>query len=148
MTRGGERERGSLSLEAALLTPALVLVLVLGIVFGRIAHAGGFVDNAARDAARAASLERDATSARIAAAKVAGDDLSGQNLRCLTWSLAITTAGFSAALGAPASTTAVVTCTVRLSDIGMPGLPGTKTLRSQFTSPLDAYRQRPSQGLA
>ncbi|MFE4663800.1 hypothetical protein ACFRI7_03110 [Streptomyces sp. NPDC056716] len=56
--------------------------------------------------------------------------------------MSISTGGFSAAIGEPASTTATVTCTVRLSDIGLPGLPGSKTLTSSFTSSIDSYRQR------
>jgi hypothetical protein len=35
-----------------------------------------------------------------------------------------------------------VTCTVRLADLLVPGLPGSRTLTSTFVSPLDPYRSR------
>ncbi len=68
--------------------------------------------------------------------------LNQQGLQCTSTSVSVSTAGFSAQIGEPASTTATVTCTVRLSDIGLPGLPGTKTMTSSFTSSIDSYRQR------
>ena len=42
-------------------------------------------------------------------------------------------------LGPPAVTVAVA-CTVDLSDIGVAGLPGSRTLRDTATSPLDPAR--------
>jgi hypothetical protein len=37
---------------------------------------------------------------------------------------------------------ATVTCTVSLSDLLVPGLPGSRTLTATFTSPLDPFRER------
>ncbi|MEU2514518.1 TadE/TadG family type IV pilus assembly protein [Streptomyces syringium] len=139
---GTRRDNGALSLEAMILLPLLILVLCLIIAFGRIQASGNAVDSAARNAARAASLERSAGAARSAGERVAQDFLSQQGLPCVSVSTSISTGGFSARLGDPSTTTATVSCTVRLSDIGMPGLPGSKTLRANFTSPIDAYRQR------
>ncbi|TGB15519.1 TadE/TadG family type IV pilus assembly protein [Streptomyces sp. MZ04] len=136
------QDRGSLSLEAMILLPVLLLVLLLIIAFGRISSSGNAVDTAARNAARAASLERTAGSARTAGEGVARQVLSEQGLSCTGTSVAVSTAGFAAELGEPASTTVTVQCTVRLSDIGLPGIPGSKTLKSDFTSPIDSYRQR------
>ena len=51
-------------------------------------------------------------------------------------------AAFGIPLGAPASVTAVVRCTVSLSDLLVPGLPGSVHLKYRFTSPLDPYRGR------
>jgi len=52
-------------------------------------------------------------------------------------------AGLAVALSLPlAHVSASVTCVVRLSDLLVPGLPGSKTLRASFTSPLDPYRSR------
>jgi Flp pilus assembly protein TadG len=135
-------ERGALSLEAMILLPALILVLLLIVAFGRIQSSANAVDSAARNAARAASLERDGSSARTAGTTVAQDFLAGQGLHCTATSIDITTAGFSAALGQAATTTATVTCTVPLSDLAVPGLPGSKTMTSRFTSPIDSYRAR------
>ncbi|MFI1259159.1 TadE/TadG family type IV pilus assembly protein [Streptomyces netropsis] len=142
MRARASRDEGALSLEAMILLPLLILVLCLIVAFGRIQASGNAVDTAARNAARAASLERSAGSARAAGERVAQDVLSQQGLPCTAVSTSISTGGFAARLGDPSTTTATVSCTVRLSDIGMPGLPGSKTIRANFTSPIDAYRQR------
>jgi Flp pilus assembly protein TadG len=135
-------DRGALSLEAAILFPLIIMVLLLVVAFGRIGSANNAVDTAARNAARAASLERSGGNASSAGSEVARSVLGQQGLECTSTSIAISTGGFSAGIGEPASTTATVTCTVRLSDIGLPGLPGSKTLTSSFTSSIDSYRQR------
>lgn len=135
-------DRGALSLEAIILTPALILVLLLVLAFGRISSAGNAVDTAARNAARAASLERTGAAASSSGEQMARDVLSRQGLNCTSTSVAVSTDGFSLPLGEPASTTATVRCTVRLSDIGLPGLPGAKTMTSSFTSSIDSHRQR------
>ena len=41
-----------------------------------------------------------------------------------------------------ASVTATVTCVVNLSDVAVPGLPGTRTITATMSSPLDTYRER------
>jgi hypothetical protein len=45
-------------------------------------------------------------------------------------------------VGTPASVTATVTCVVNLSDVAIPGLPGTRTITATMSSPLDTYRER------
>ncbi|MFF8535934.1 TadE/TadG family type IV pilus assembly protein [Streptomyces sp. NPDC015532] len=135
-------DRGALSLEAVILFPVLILVLLLVIAFGRIGSAGNAVDTAARNAARAASLERTGGAASSAGSQMARSVLDQQGLQCTSTSISVSTGGFSAQIGEPASTTATVTCVVRLSDIGLPGLPGSKILTSSFTSSIDSYRQR------
>ncbi|WP_312846362.1 TadE/TadG family type IV pilus assembly protein [Streptomyces sp. WAC02707] len=142
MTRRLRDDRGALSLEAVILFPVLILVLLLVVAFGRIGSADNAVDTAARNAARAASLERSGGAASSAGSQVARSVLGQQGLECTSTSISISTGGFAARIGEPASTTATVTCTVRLSDIGLPGLPGAKTLSSSFTSSIDSYRQR------
>jgi hypothetical protein len=54
--------------------------------------------------------------------------------------VSVDTSGFAAPPGAPALVTVVVSCTVDLSDIGVAGLPGSRTLRDTATSPLDPAR--------
>ncbi|MFE0774311.1 TadE/TadG family type IV pilus assembly protein [Streptomyces sp. NPDC058861] len=142
ITRRLRDDRGALSLEAVILFPVLILVLLLVVAFGRIGSADNAVDTAARNAARAASLERSGGAASSAGSQVARSVLGQQGLECTSTSISISTGGFAARIGEPASTTATVTCTVRLSDIGLPGLPGAKTLSSSFTSSIDSYRQR------
>ncbi|WP_328373182.1 pilus assembly protein (plasmid) [Streptomyces sp. NBC_00445] len=142
LRRSLARDDGALSLEAMILAPVLIMVLLLIIAFGRVQASGNAVDIAARNAARAASLERSEATARRAGTADARAGLRSQGLSCTAVSVEITTDAFSAPLGTPAATTATVRCTVPLSDIGLPGLPGSKTLTSSFTSSIDSYRQR------
>ena len=135
-------DRGSASLELAILGPALLLLLGLVIAAGRIAVSGGAIEAAARDAARQASIARDPATAAAGARAAAADTLAEQDLRCASLTVRVDTAGFTAPVGTPAQVTARVSCVVALADLAVPGLPGTKTLRASFASPLDSYRER------
>ncbi|MFG2437866.1 TadE/TadG family type IV pilus assembly protein [Streptomyces sp. NPDC048508] len=140
---GCERDRGSYALETAVLAPVLIAVLGLMIAFGRVTDAEGAVDSAAHAAARAASLERDAGTAQARAQDAVTRSLNGQGITCHTSEVAIDTSGYATDLGEPATVTARVSCTAGLTDIAIPGLPGSKTLTASWTSPIDAYRARP-----
>jgi hypothetical protein len=111
------------------------------IAAGRIAVAGGSVEAAARDAARYASIARDATSARSAALIGARETLAQEGLKCVP-TVSVDTGGFSRPVGTPAAVSATVTCVVRLEDVALPGIPGSKELTSRFVSPLDPFRAR------
>ena len=138
------REHGGLSLELALLAPVLFMVLALVIAAGRIYLSGSTVDNAARDAARAASLQSSAPAAQATAEQVADSTLAAEGIHCTSTNVTVPTAGFNAPLGQPASVTVTVQCQVDLSSIGLPGMPGSKLLTGTFTSSLDPYRVRAS----
>ncbi|WP_316784361.1 TadE/TadG family type IV pilus assembly protein [Streptomyces sasae] len=141
-TRRTHRDRGSAALETAVIAPGIIALLCLMIAFGRVTDADGAVDAAAHAAARAASLERDAGSAQTQARAAAQDSLNGDGITCQSTDVAVDTSGYSLDVGQAATVTATVSCTARLSDIGLPGLPGAKTLTAQFTSPIDTYRGR------
>ncbi|GGB91498.1 TadE/TadG family type IV pilus assembly protein [Cellulomonas carbonis] len=135
-------DAGSATLEVAILTPALLLLLALVVFAGRVQVAAGAVEHAAAVAAREASLTRTAGAARTAATTAATIDLDGQDLRCATSTVTVDTAGFARPLGSGSHVTATVTCTVSIADLAIPGLPGTRTLTATATSPLDRYRAR------
>ena len=137
-----QRDRGALSLELAILGPVLILILLLMASAGRIYLADSGVNDAARDAARAASLQRDPATAQAAAAAIADQTLAAQGLHCQSTDVTIPTSGFTTPLGEPASVTVTVHCRVNLSDIAIPGMPGSKVLTGSFTSSIDQYRQR------
>ncbi|WP_042424521.1 TadE/TadG family type IV pilus assembly protein [Streptacidiphilus anmyonensis] len=134
-------EHGALSLEMAILAPVLLLVFGLMALAGRVYLAGSTVANAARDAARAASLQNSPGGARQAALQVATQSLTSQGIHCVNTDVTVPTAGFTAPLGQPAAVTVTVTCQVQLAGL-FPGVPGTKTLRGSFTCSIDQYRQR------
>ena len=48
----------------------------------------------------------------------------------------------SVPVGLPAHVTAMVWCRVPLSDLLVPGMPGSRLLSYRFTSPLDPFRER------
>ena len=88
------RERGSVSVELALLAPALVLLLSFDVLAGRVQIAEGAVHEAARAAAREASLARDAATAAALAGAQAERTLAAQDLRCQRITVDVDTAGF------------------------------------------------------
>jgi len=135
-------ERGSSSLELVVIAPAMVLLLAFAVFCGRSVIADNAVEEAARAAARAASIAVDATSAQQAAQTGAEQTLSRQDLRCASLSVSVDTSGFGAPIGVPAAVRVDVSCVVDMSDLLMPGLPGTKTVSAEFSSPIDAHRER------
>jgi Flp pilus assembly protein TadG len=139
--RKGEREAGNAALELVVLAPVLLFLLGLVIAAGRTSVAQGSVAAAARDAARQASISLTPAAAQAAALSSATAALSQDGLDCDPL-VTVDTSQFSVPVGEPASVTATVTCTVSLSDLLVPGLPGSKTLTATFTSPLDPYRER------
>ncbi|MFD9634778.1 pilus assembly protein, partial [Streptomyces violascens] len=66
----------------------------------------------------------------------------GDGITCRISTVNVDTAGYAQQVGTDATVTASISCVASLSDIGLPGLPGSKTLRSSWTSPLDTYRGR------
>ena len=141
--RRARRERGSATVELALIAPALLAVFALAVLAGRVVLAGGAVEQAASAGARAASLARDPATAHTAAATAVTDSLDGQHLQCATLTVDVDTAGFAVPLGAPAQVAVTVTCRVRLSDLTLPGVPlGARAETSRAGSPLDPFRAR------
>ncbi|MEV6373960.1 TadE/TadG family type IV pilus assembly protein [Micromonospora musae] len=154
VTRDGRR--GSVSIEVAVLAPAFIALIVLAGVTGRNAVAAEALEAAAHDAARAASISRDAETARAGARDAARRQLDWRGLACtgaprLTFTGSVggrsTTfnAAFSSRAGQEASVTVQVSCTVSYEDLHLsvlPGMPAGDAISVSFTSPLDRYRSR------
>jgi hypothetical protein len=136
------RDRGSATLELAILTPGVLILLGLAIVAGRITVAGAAVEQASAAAAREASLARTPIDARAAAIRVATTSLSDRNVRCAGVHVTVDTTGFASRVGSPAQVEATVRCTVPLAALAVPGVPGSRTLTASTTSVLDRYRSR------
>jgi Flp pilus assembly protein TadG len=136
-------ERGNAALELVILAPVIVLLIGMVVAAGRTTIAQGSVDAAARDAARQASIARSPADALTAAQDSATATLAGENLDCTpTIEMPGLDQAFATPVGQPASVTAIVSCTVSLSDLLVPGLPGSKLLTGTFTSPIDPFRGR------
>ncbi len=136
------RERGSAAIEAVIGIPAFGLFLVLIILGGRVTIAHQAVESAAAAAARAASISRTQGQAQTAASAGATTSLRNQSVNCAATQVRVDTSGFAAPAGTPASVGAAVTCVVNLSDLALPGLPGSRSITATASSPLDTYRER------
>ncbi|MFA3843233.1 TadE family protein [Streptomyces aureus] len=133
---------GSYALETAVLAPVLIVILGLMIAFGRVTDAEGAVDSAAHAAARAASLERDAANAQSRAQDAVTRSLDGEGITCRTSNVTINTGGYTAGVGEAATVTATISCTADLSDIAVPGLPGSQDVDCRLDQP---HRHLPGQ---
>ena len=129
-------------MELAVLAPALLLLLSFAVWAGRTQIADNAVAEAARAAAREASLAVDAETAVVLATAQAEATLARQGLRCQGVGVTVDTAGFTVPLGDSGDVTVSVTCTVTMTDLLAPGLPGSVTVDASFSSPVDAYRER------
>jgi Flp pilus assembly protein TadG len=139
--RRSSAQQGSITLELAIVTPALLLILMLLIAGGRLSSAHGQTEEAARDAARAASLARDPATAQQAAQAAAHASVVNQNLSCSALNVSVS-GDFSAPAGSPAAVTATVDCQVSLNDLALLPIPGSKQVSASYTSVLDTYRAR------
>jgi Flp pilus assembly protein TadG len=135
-------DEGSVALEAAIILPSLIMFVCLAIAGGRLVISGAKIDAAAEDAAREASLHRTAASAQQAAHQAATESLTDQGITCASTHVTVDTGGLEVAIGQVGTVTVTVNCTVNLSDLLLPGVPGTRTLTSRATSVVDQYRQR------
>lgn len=135
-------DRGSATLELAIAAPVLLLLIALVIVAGRVAQAHQVVEAAAGEAARAATAAGGVASARAQADAAVAAALDSAGLACQSTSTQVDTSQWALPVGRPARVTATVTCQVRLSDLAMPGLPGSRLVTGSAGSALDTYRFR------
>lgn len=138
--RGGED--GSAAIEAAIGVPAFMVFVLLIIFGGRVAMAHQAVQSAAAEAARTASIARTASAALSDGTSNASASLTSQGIHCLSQQVSVDTHGFAAPVGTSATIRATVRCTIDLSDVSIPGIPGSMTITETMTSPLDTYRAR------
>ncbi|GAA3493842.1 pilus assembly protein [Streptomyces prasinosporus] len=143
LRRRGDDE-GSVAIEAAIVVPPLIMFVCLAIAGGRLVTSEAKIDAAAEDAAREASIHRTAASAQSAAQAAAAESLDDQGIACASSSVTIDTSGLSVPVGQVGTVTVTVNCTVNLSDLLLPGVPGSKSLTSTSTSVVDAFRSRAS----
>lgn len=130
-------DRGAAAAELALAAPLLVLMFLIAIGAGRLVETRMRINDAAHQAARAASLARDPVSAARAARATAAASLDTGGASCTTVSADVDTGRFH-----PGGSVAVtVTCTVDLADVtGVPLPGGSDTQRASFTAPIDTWR--------
>jgi Flp pilus assembly protein TadG len=136
MRRRSRSESGSLAIEMAMVAPGLLLIFGLIFAYGRAGQVNGTLESGTRDAARSVTLARSYDDALDRADAVVRDAIADTPQACQN-SLVVEIQG-DYEPGEPV--TVATHCTYGLSDLGLPGAPGTLTARSSFTSMMDPYR--------
>jgi Flp pilus assembly protein TadG len=137
------RDRGSAALELVVLAPAILMLIGVVIAAGRTSSAQSAIEAAARDAARQASIAPDYAAAQADGQASALAALNSDGLACNPLSVNVHAGAFlTTTAGQPGLVWATVSCTVPLSDLWVPGLPGSRTMTATFYSPLDEFRER------
>ena len=113
------------------------------IAAGRIALAEQSVQSAAWQAARDTTLERTPAAGAAAGRDTAARILASENLTCVETGVDVEAAALALPVGRSGEVTVEVTCRVRLSDLGLPALPGSRTLRASATTATDPWTARP-----
>lgn len=127
-------ERGLSSIEVVLLAPVIILFILLLVALGQQVSGRAAVDGAARDAARAGSLERGAEAALAASERVARGQLAGT---CVDGSVRVEN------VGGPhePDTLYVIRVQCKVRGLDLLGLPVTSELTARSSSPIDPYRR-------
>lgn len=138
-------DRGTISLELALLVPVIFSLLVLIVFAGRVVDARGDVTSAAGDGARAASIERGWSAAQTAALDAVEDTLATEGVQCnggIETEVDVLPAG--ADFGPGNYVRVTVHCDVELSDLpdDLPGLnlAATVPANAEATEIVDQHR--------
>lgn len=128
-------DRGAIALELAFAAPVVLLLLALAWTYGRVAWANGHLEAGARDAARVATQARSVEEARANALAVVQENTEPV-AGCRETAAVQITGSFE-----PGGTLTVsASCSYTLSDIGLPGAPGTMSPTSTFSSVIDQRR--------
>ncbi|GAA4063982.1 TadE/TadG family type IV pilus assembly protein [Nonomuraea soli] len=129
--RGRSADRGSMAVETVMLAPVFLLFLMFLVGAGRLVEAQGEVSGAARDAARAASVQRTMSDAEQAAQSTATHALEG---RCVSPQVSL--AGSRWEEGG--QVTVRIACEL---DLGFLGFTATKELTGTSVVPLETFRR-------
>ncbi|MEV6197569.1 TadE/TadG family type IV pilus assembly protein [Streptomyces sp. NPDC051920] len=130
---GHRRDRGLSTIEVVILAPVMILFILVLVAFGQLVDGRGALDGAARDAARAGSIQKDHATAMAEARKAAEADLG--DICSGPVSVTQTSTGFEP----DTLFTVEVSCEVR--GLAMIGLDVPTTLEASFSSPLDPFRR-------
>ncbi|ELP64249.1 TadE/TadG family type IV pilus assembly protein [Streptomyces turgidiscabies] len=126
-------DRGLSTVEVVILAPVMIMFILVLVAFGQLVDGRGALDGAARDAARAGSIQKDHATAIAEARRAAEADLTDVCSGPVT--VTQTSAGFE-----PDTIFSVqVSCEVR--GLAMLGLDIPTTLTATFSSPLDPFRR-------
>ncbi|MFE9608328.1 TadE/TadG family type IV pilus assembly protein [Streptomyces sp. NPDC006012] len=126
-------DRGLSTVEVVILAPVMILFILVLVAFGQLVDGRGALDGAARDAARAGSIQKDHGTAMAEARRAAEADLA--DICSGPVAVVQTSQGFVSGT----IFTVEVSCQVR--GLAMLGLDIPTRLASSFSSPLDPFRR-------
>lgn len=129
-------QRGTAAIELVLIAPVLMVIMLFVVGLGRMAHARQQLESVAADSARAASLERNTHLSAGAAKAAAQRSLGEAGVSCTGLTVNVDLGSYKP--GGQVRVT--VSCTTRLSDVGLAGFPGSKTFTASSTVPIETYR--------
>lgn len=129
-------DRGAVPVELVIIAPVLAVLLAVLVLAWRVSEAGNQVTVAAAEAARAASLERDVSASAAAGEAAARRTLEDRGLSCTDLDVDLDVSSYEPG----GHVTATVSCTAELSDLDVPGAPGSWTTEASFTEPIEQYR--------
>lgn len=130
-------DRGMVATELAIVTPALLALMMLATFGSRIVWAERQIQAASAAAARAASQQGTFGSAQLVAAEVAEDNLDDAGVSCSGGPAIVTTADNFAAGG---SVEVEVRCTTDVSDLAFVNVPGSYSFGHSSTEVIDELR--------
>ena len=129
-------ERGSISVEVAVIAPAFVFLMLLVVYAGKVSEADGNVERAAAEGARAASLRQNPAAAIDDARAVVEANLDAAGVPCSQLDTSVDTSMFE-----PGGTvTITVRCDASMADVTLLGVPGTRSFTATSTGVIDTYR--------
>ena len=129
-------DHGSLIVELVILIPVFMVFTLVIIGCGRMVQARQQAVEAARAGAEAAAIMQTQASASRAASASAVLGPYGSIHSCTDESVRTGTAHFAPG----GEVTVTVTCVVDLSDVFIPGMPGSISVTAAQSAPLDPYR--------
>ncbi|MET9392589.1 TadE/TadG family type IV pilus assembly protein [Streptomyces sp. NPDC006624] len=132
-TRARCDDRGLSTVEVVILAPVMILFILVLVAFGQLVDGRGALDGAARDAARAGSIQKNHALAMAEAKKAAEANLT--DVCSGPVSVVQTSQGFEP----DTIFTVEVSCQVR--GLAMLGLDVPTRLSASFSSPLDPFRR-------
>jgi Flp pilus assembly protein TadG len=130
-------DQGSVATEITMITPFLIVLLVfVAVVIHRGVDARLRLDDAAHQAARAASMQRSTATADLAARSTAQSALSGAGVVCRSVEVTTDTSGL-----VPGGTvTVMLSCPVDFGDALILGVAGRRVLSATASEPVDTWR--------
>jgi hypothetical protein len=137
-------ENGMTTIEAAVLAPVIVALLLFIVFLGRVTTTQQTVQRAARDAARAASQGITRDEAAVAMNAVIDESLGTYRSHCTLAPTDLSAIGEDTGAEGDWDLGLIqvrITCTIPTADLGLLGL-GTKTFTAIATEPVDTWRSR------